>query len=66
MYFAAAHQPKYRTRYASDGGGLTPDPGVRWPGKWGETFKEFPPIQKPNTFTLDDALKSMEGAATGH
>ena len=29
------------------------------------TFKEFPPIQKPNTFTLDDALKMMHETASG-
>jgi arylsulfatase len=27
------------------------------------TFKEFPPIQKPNTFTVDDALAKMHEAA---
>ncbi|HEX4863337.1 MAG TPA: arylsulfatase, partial [Acidimicrobiales bacterium] len=27
--------------------------------QWAATFKEFPPIQKPNTFTIDDALKMM-------
>ena len=27
--------------------------------QWAATFKDFPPIQKPNTFTLDDALKMM-------
>jgi arylsulfatase len=32
-------------------------------GKWAATFKDFPPIQKPNTFTLDDALKAMSHAA---
>jgi arylsulfatase A-like enzyme len=34
-------------------------------GKWADTFKEFPPIQKPNTFTLDDALKAMSDVAAG-
>jgi arylsulfatase A-like enzyme len=33
-------------------------------GKWAATFKDYPPIQKPNTFTLDDALKAMT-AGTG-
>jgi arylsulfatase len=28
-------------------------------GKFAETFKEFPPVQKPNTFTIDDALAKM-------
>jgi hypothetical protein len=23
--------------------------------QWAGTFKDFPPVQKPNTFTLDDA-----------
>lgn len=27
--------------------------------KWAETFKDFPPIQKPNTFTIDDAIAKM-------
>jgi sulfatase modifying factor 1 len=29
------------------------------------TFKEFPPLQKPNTFTIDDALKAMESVMPG-
>lgn len=36
-------------------------------GKFVETFKEFPIIQKPNTFTISDAMESMSAAATsGH
>jgi len=27
--------------------------------KFADTFKEFPPIQKPNTFTIDDAISKM-------
>src|SRR6516225_8736355 len=35
--------------------------------EWAATFKDFPPIQKPNTFTLDQALAMMhEAAAGGH
>ena len=36
--------------------------------KFAATFKEFPPIQKPNTFTIDDALAMMSDAAgsAGH
>ena len=34
-------------------------------GQWAATFKEFPPIQKPNTFTIDDALKMIHEAAAG-
>ena len=33
--------------------------------QWGATFKDFPPIQKPNTFTLDEALAKMHEAAAG-
>lgn len=29
------------------------------------TFKEFPPIQKPNTFTIDDAVAKMAEASGG-
>ena len=34
-------------------------------GKFVETFKDFPIIQKPNTFTIDDALHAMSAAAAG-
>jgi arylsulfatase A-like enzyme len=33
--------------------------------KWAATFKEFPPIQKPNSFTIDDALHMMSQATVG-
>ena len=33
--------------------------------KFAETFKEFPIIQKPNTFTIDDAVKVMQDTAGG-
>ena len=33
--------------------------------QWAETFKDFPPVQKPNTFTLDDALRMMHETASG-
>jgi arylsulfatase A-like enzyme len=33
--------------------------------RWAETFKDFPPIQKPNTFTLDQALAMMRETAAG-
>ena len=32
--------------------------------KFVETFKEFPPVQKPNTFTVDDALAKMSESAS--
>ena len=33
--------------------------------KFAETFREFPPVQKPNTFTVDDALAKMSEVAGG-
>ena len=33
--------------------------------KFAETFKDHPPIQKPNSFTIDDALAMMADATTG-
>ena len=33
--------------------------------KFAETFKDFPPIQKPNTFTIDDALAMMRSTSAG-
>jgi hypothetical protein len=33
--------------------------------QWAATFKDFPPIQKPNTFTLDEALRAIHEAAAG-
>jgi len=34
-------------------------------GQFIATFKEFPAVQKPGTFTLDQALEKMTAAATG-
>jgi arylsulfatase len=31
--------------------------------KFAATFKDFPPVQRPNTFTVDDALAKMHEAA---
>ena len=33
--------------------------------KFAETFKEFPAVQKPNTFTINDAMEKMSLAASG-
>lgn len=33
--------------------------------KFAETFKEFPAIQPPNTFTIDDAMARMSEVASG-
>jgi arylsulfatase len=29
------------------------------------TFKDFPPIQKPGSFTIDDAIAKMADAGAG-
>jgi arylsulfatase len=34
-------------------------------GKFAETFKDFPPVQRPNTFTVDDALAKMHESVAG-
>ncbi len=34
-------------------------------GKFAETFKDFPPAQKPGSFTIDDALTKMSEVAAG-
>jgi arylsulfatase len=33
--------------------------------KFAATFKDFPPVQKPNSFTIDQALAMMADAASG-
>jgi len=33
--------------------------------QWAATFKDFPPVQKPNTFTLDEALAKMRETMSG-
>lgn len=33
--------------------------------KFAETFKEFPPVQRPNSFTIDDVLAKMREAPSG-
>ncbi len=37
-------------------------------GKWAETFRDFPPIQPPNSFTIGDAIGKMTEATSsaGH
>jgi arylsulfatase len=32
--------------------------------QWAATFKDFPPIQKPNSFTIDDAISMLREAST--
>jgi arylsulfatase len=33
--------------------------------KWVDTFKDFPPVQRPNSFTIDDAIEKMREVAGG-
>ena len=33
--------------------------------KFAATFKDFPIIQKPNSFTIDDAIKKLSESANG-
>ena len=33
--------------------------------KFAETFKDFPPVQHPGSFTIDQAMAKMAGAAAG-
>jgi hypothetical protein len=35
-------------------------------GKFVETFREFPPVQHPDSFTIDDAKAKMSGGVAGH
>jgi hypothetical protein len=35
-------------------------------GKFIETFREFPPVQHPDSFTIDDAMAKMSGGVAGH
>ncbi len=34
-------------------------------GKFLDTFKEFPPVQRPNTFTIDQAMEKMQASLSG-
>jgi arylsulfatase len=33
-------------------------------GAWAQTFRDFPPIQSPNSFTIDQAIATMAKAAS--
>ena len=33
--------------------------------KFAETFEDFPPVQRPGSFTIDDALKKMSEVPAG-
>jgi arylsulfatase len=34
-------------------------------GKFADTFRDFPPVQHPNSFTIDDAIAKMAAASGG-
>jgi arylsulfatase len=34
-------------------------------GRFVKTFNEFPAVQKPNTFTVDDALEKLSAMGSG-
>jgi len=34
-------------------------------GKFLDTFKDFPPVQRPNTFTIDQAMEKMQASLSG-
>jgi len=40
-------------------------PAQQYVGKFLETFKEFPPSQKPGSFGIDEALESLQRGAQG-
>ena len=40
-------------------------PGQAVVGKWLESFKEFPPRQKPASFNVDDVVEKLTAAAAG-
>ena len=38
-------------------------PAGNYVGKWLQSFKDFPPRQKPGSFNLDNVMKSIEKGA---
>ncbi len=38
-------------------------PAGAYVGKWLESFKEFPPRQKPGSFNLSNVMKKIQEAA---
>jgi hypothetical protein len=40
-------------------------PAQQYVGKFLATFKEFPPSQKPGSFSVDQALKALQSGAGG-
>ncbi len=39
-------------------------PGQNFVGQFPATFKDFPPSQKPGSFSLDNVLKALETPAS--
>jgi arylsulfatase len=40
-------------------------PAQQYVGRFLSTFKEFPPSQKPGSFSLDKVMESLSGAGGG-
>jgi arylsulfatase len=40
-------------------------PAQAYVAKFLETFKEYPPRQKPGSFSIDQVMEKMESAAKG-
>jgi arylsulfatase len=41
-------------------------PAQAYTGKFLETFREFPPAQKPASFSLDDVMEALQAGAGSH
>jgi hypothetical protein len=50
--------PRWRVEHA-----LVMVPAQQYVGQFLATFKEFPPSQKPGSFSIDQAIKSLQVAA---
>jgi arylsulfatase len=40
-------------------------PAAAYVGQWLQSFREFPPRQKPGTFNLDRVMEAITAGATG-
>jgi len=40
-------------------------PAAGYVGKWLQSFREFPPRQKPGSFNLDRVMEAVTTGATG-
>jgi hypothetical protein len=41
-------------------------PASAYVGKWLESFKEFPPRQKPGSFNLDNVMEKLTAGPSGN